>query len=288
MTETTIVSDSHAHSGRLTRTRLATRAAMAIERLWPLLLPVLLVVSHVRQPVLARPVPADARTARVAAVGAGFAIGALAALYPLRFFRLPTPVEIDRRIERANRLEHNPVSVQSDRPSGRHGDLRRCAVARAPEAYGRAARRCFRRPAAHARSGARPLGAARRGRAALRRRLRLFVSARLGGSIADAFRPQSAIDAIPPRIDAWVTPPAYTGKAPIFLTSDANQASAGLHRAGRQRRRAARHRRLRRGDAELQRCIRQCPRDRRRARPPIRPTPPRPARSPRPGSSPAS
>ena len=47
----------------------------------------------------------------------------------------------------------------------------------------------------------------------------------LGGSVADAFRPQSAIDAIPPRIDAWVTPPAYTGKAPIFLTSDANQAT---------------------------------------------------------------
>ena len=39
------------------------------------------------------------------------------------------------------------------------------------------------------------------------------------------FAPQSAIDAIPPRIDAWVTPPAYTGKAPIFLTSDANQAA---------------------------------------------------------------
>ena len=47
----------------------------------------------------------------------------------------------------------------------------------------------------------------------------------LGGSVADAFRPQSAIDAIPPRIDAWVTPPAYTGKAPIFLTSEANQAA---------------------------------------------------------------
>ena len=28
---------------------------------------------------------------------------------------------------------------------------------------------------------------------------------------------------MPPRIDAWVTPPAYTGKPPIFLTADANQ-----------------------------------------------------------------
>ena len=48
----------------------------------------------------------------------------------------------------------------------------------------------------------------------------------LGGKVADAFRPQAALDAIPPRIDAWVTPPAYTGKAPIFLTSDANQGAA--------------------------------------------------------------
>ena len=47
----------------------------------------------------------------------------------------------------------------------------------------------------------------------------------LGGSVTDAFRPQSAIDAIPPRIDAWVTPPPYTGKPPVFLTSDANQAT---------------------------------------------------------------
>ena len=45
MTETTIVNDSHAHSGRLARTRFATRAAMTVERLWPLLLPVLLVVT---------------------------------------------------------------------------------------------------------------------------------------------------------------------------------------------------------------------------------------------------
>ena len=27
---------------------------------------------------------------------------------------------------------------------------------------------------------------------------------------------------MPPRIDAWVTPPRYTGRAPLFLTSAAN------------------------------------------------------------------
>ncbi|TJV12905.1 MAG: DUF4175 domain-containing protein, partial [Mesorhizobium sp.] len=48
-----------------------------------------------------------------------FAIAALVALYPLRFFRVPSNAEIDRRIEAANLLLHSPVLVQTDRPSGR-------------------------------------------------------------------------------------------------------------------------------------------------------------------------
>ena len=41
----------------------------------------------------------------------------------------------------------------------------------------------------------------------------------LGGRLADGFRSHSWLETVPPRIDAWVTPPAYTGKAPVFLTS---------------------------------------------------------------------
>ena len=97
MTETTIVSNSHAHFGRLARTRLATRAAMFVERLWPLLLPVLLVAAmflSLSWLGLFRLLPDLLRLA----IGAGFAIGALAALYPLRLFRRPTAIEIDRRL----------------------------------------------------------------------------------------------------------------------------------------------------------------------------------------------
>ena len=43
MTETTSV--DHAHSGRLSRTRLSVRTAITIERLWPLLLPFLVIVA---------------------------------------------------------------------------------------------------------------------------------------------------------------------------------------------------------------------------------------------------
>jgi uncharacterized protein (TIGR02302 family) len=45
----------------------------------------------------------------------------------------------------------------------------------------------------------------------------------MGGRVSDAFQPGAGILTLPPRIDAWVTPPGYTGKAPIFLTSDAHR-----------------------------------------------------------------
>ena len=223
MTETTIVSDSHAHFGRLARTRLATRAAMFVERLWPLLLPVLLVAAmflSLSWLGLFRLLPDLLRLV----IGAGFAIGALAALYPLRLFRRPTAVEIDRRIERANRLEHNPVSVQSDRPGGRHSVF-------ADALWREHQKRMAEQLAAvsgdlpHTRVPERDPWALRAAVALLFVVAFAFSYGPLGGSVTDAFRPQSAIDAIPPRIDAWVTPPAYTGKAPIFLTSEANKAT---------------------------------------------------------------
>jgi uncharacterized protein (TIGR02302 family) len=224
MTETTIVSDSHAHSGRLARTRLATRIAIAVERFWPLVLPLVLVAAlflSLSWLGVFRLLPDVVRQV----AGVAFCLAALAAFYPLRFFRRPTIAEIDRRIEAANRLEHNPVSVQSDRPGGRHGAF-------ADALWREHQRRMAERLAAV--SGDLPrTSVPERDPWALRAAVALlfvvafaFSFSPLGGRFTDAFRPQSAIDAVPPRIDAWVTPPAYTGKAPIFLTSDANTGTA--------------------------------------------------------------
>ena len=44
-----------------------------------------------------------------------------------------------------------------------------------------------------------------------------------GGSLEDAFQAVAFTETVPARIDAWVTPPAYTGKAPIFLTAEGNE-----------------------------------------------------------------
>lgn len=102
---------------RLLFSRAMTRAAMIAECFWPLVLPLLLIVGLFVSlswfGVFAL-MPDGLRTALVAIFG----LGALAALWPLRSFRPPSAEEIDRRLESANRLAHNPLRTLADRPSG--------------------------------------------------------------------------------------------------------------------------------------------------------------------------
>ncbi|TGV50656.1 DUF4175 family protein, partial [bacterium M00.F.Ca.ET.141.01.1.1] len=107
MTERPTSSGERSLAARLALSRLATRASMVSERGWPLVLPLLVLVSlflsfswfglFLRLP--------DAPRIRLLIL---FALAAIAALYPLRFFRMPTAAEVDRRIEAANALLHSP------------------------------------------------------------------------------------------------------------------------------------------------------------------------------------
>src|SRR5690606_38583383 len=97
---------------RLGRTRAVVRGAIVIERLWPLVLPLLVVVSlflSLSWLGVFRLMPDWSRMVLVGVM----ALAGIAALYPLRFYRSPKSAEIDRRIERANRLEHAPVLTQT-------------------------------------------------------------------------------------------------------------------------------------------------------------------------------
>ncbi|MBZ9678331.1 TIGR02302 family protein [Mesorhizobium sp. ES1-1] len=223
MTERPTFKSDHGLAGRLAFSRFATRVSMLVERGWPLLLPLVIVASlflSVSWLGLFSRLPDIARIAAVVA----FTIAALASLYPLRFFRMPGAAEVDRRIEAANDLLHSPVLVQTDRPSGRESS------------FSQALWREHQKRMAGKLDG---LGVdlprtrvperdpwALRTVAAL-----LFVTAfaysfgPAGGRLSDGFNAHGAHDAVPPRIDAWVTPPAYTGKPPIFLTANANQAT---------------------------------------------------------------
>jgi uncharacterized protein (TIGR02302 family) len=201
---------------RLTRTRLMTRVVMAVERAWPLVLPLLLVVGLFLSLAwfgLFRIAPDWLRIGLTALFG----LGVLAALFPLRFFRMPGDAEIDRRIELANGLMHTPVLAQTDRPGGNADDFS-AALWREHQ------RRMAEKLAGVSAHAPRP-NIPERDPWAIRAAVALvfvvalaFSSSPYGGSVADAFRAAAARETVPPRIDAWVTPPAYTGRAPIFLT----------------------------------------------------------------------
>ncbi len=194
---------------------MLTRAAMIVERGWPLLVPALILAalfSSLAWLGLFARMPDALRLALVAA----FALAALASLYPLRFFRLPKPAEIDRRIEAANALPHSPVQVQTESLSGRETDFSRALWREHQKRMAATLERMdagLPRPRMPERD---PWGL--RAAAALLVAVAFaFSFGSAGGNLGDAFRAPAPAEAVPPRVDAWVTPPPYTGKPPVFL-----------------------------------------------------------------------
>ncbi|UVK40295.1 TIGR02302 family protein [Mesorhizobium sp. AR10] len=216
-------------AGRLALSRLATRVAMMVERGWPLLLPLVIVASLFLSVSWLGLFPRLPDMARIGLVAA-FGFAGLTALYPLRFFKMPTAAEIDRRIEAANNLLHSPVLVQTDRPSGKESGfsqaLWREHQKRMADQLGNLGADL---PRAHVPE--RDPWGLRAVAALLLVTAFAFSFGPSGGRIGDGFSAHAARDAVPPRIDAWVTPPAYTGKPPVFLTApvfldaNANQAA---------------------------------------------------------------
>ncbi|MBP2550217.1 uncharacterized protein (TIGR02302 family) [Neorhizobium galegae] len=147
-----------------------------------------------------------------------FVFAFLMSILPLGRLRWPAPADGDRLLETRNNLPHQPVAVQEEEPAFD------TPFARAlwKEHQIRMARRIaaldagLPRPdiALHDRFGLRAVPAL------------LLVAAfgysfsNSGGRLSDAVAPSAPAARINPdlRIDAWLTPPAYTGRAPIFLT----------------------------------------------------------------------
>lgn len=206
---------------RLWRTRAATRMAIAAERAWPLVLPMAIVVAlflTVAWFGLFRVMPEWLRYTTLTVFGAGI----LGSIWPLTRYRRATPAEIDRRIERSNALQHAPVTTQTDRLSGDENNAFASVLwqehqRRMAEGLGRLSGDMPR-----ARVPERDPWGARALVALLLVTAFAFSIGPRGGSVFDAFRPAPGAESVPARIDAWVTPPPYTGRAPIFLTAEGN------------------------------------------------------------------
>lgn len=144
--------------------------------------------------------------------------GAFAAtLLRFRHFRLPERAEVDRRLETRSELEHQALSIQTEEPV--NADAYSLALWKAHQAKMAEKIRVIE-------SGGPSPDIARRDPYALRAVLVLglvvawtFSQSNFGGRISDVFTyadPDQGGSGI--RIDAWVTPPTYTGVAPVYLT----------------------------------------------------------------------
>lgn len=205
---------------RIDRAVMGARLVLFWELLWPRILPLLVVVGLFLLVSWFGLWPELADWAR-AALLAAFGIGALAALWPFRDLRVPTPSEGFARLEQ--------WSGQANRPAT--GILDHLATPNAsPEtrAIWEAHRNRLIGDFDRLTIGTPSPGVARRDPYALRFLLLLLLVVALastGGNfdrITAAFKavPATAAEVVAVRIDAWASPPDYTGRPAIFLTGE--------------------------------------------------------------------
>jgi len=203
---------------RLARRRSLARLIMLFEAVWPGLWPPLgvaglfLVVALLDVPRVLPPWPHA-----LLLLGFGVAVAVLL-VRGLAQIRVPGDAAADRRLEREAGLAHRPLAALTDRPVFTGAEALWLAhVARAAAQLGRL------------RIGWPHPGLAAHDRRALRGGLvvALAAAAIVAGSdaperVARAFSPGFPPRPTPPAplLQAWITPPAYTAVAPLFLKPD--------------------------------------------------------------------
>lgn len=202
----------------LRRLRLRAFLSIGFERFWPLVLPLILLAGLFASLSWFGLFGMMPRWLHIGVL-ALFGLAGLIALYlPFRF-RAPTQNDVTSRIEAINGLAHEPLAVQTGNLAT--GEQDPFAIALWREHQRRMANRLrnLQSGLPHTRVPEHdPLGI--RAVIAL-----LFVTASAyslsphSGRIADAFHIRPGDGTAVARIDAWVTPPRYTGRAPVFLTA---------------------------------------------------------------------
>jgi uncharacterized protein (TIGR02302 family) len=228
--DTTGRSDGPSHEGasafRLLRLTLGrARRALLWERMWPLLTAVAVAAGLFLAASWAGLWLALPPLGRIVGL-ALFGLILLASLLPAARLRIPDMAEALRRIDRKSGLAHRPATAFTDRRATRTGDpiadaLWRAHLERATET------------ARMLRAGWPQPRLARLDPYALRTLVLLAVVATFfmaegerRSRIAAAFDWRGVIAPKLYRVDAWVTPPAYTGRAPVLLPGIRHDAPA--------------------------------------------------------------
>jgi uncharacterized protein (TIGR02302 family) len=221
--------DVPAARARLERAILQTRLSLLWEQAWPLLQSVLIVLAlYVGLSWLGLWSLLPTWLSVIAALG--FLAAAVREALPLARLRLPGRAEALSRIERVSGLSHRPLAALDDRLFDGGGDSpetralwdvhrRRASVALASVRTDLPSPQAFRRDPFALRVLAVMLLVVGYFAAEGSHLSRLSPVAGAGPQVA----------AVPARIDAWITPPVYTGRAPVFLTG----ATAELREPGK-------------------------------------------------------
>ena len=205
---------------KFARKVLASRWALLFERLWPRLWLILglaglfLLVSLLG---LWQLLPNSVH----AGVLAAFGVAALAALVYAARVSFPSRDEGIRRIERVSGVPHRPASSYEDTITANAADPRTSAIWQAHRARLAAMLARLRVGPPHPRTDrADPIAL----RAALLVGI-VAVASLVGDAaydrIASAFRFETHAPIATARLDAWVTPPSYTGRPPVMLADGA-------------------------------------------------------------------
>jgi len=194
------------------------RSAVAWESIWPALWPLLGLIGLFLAVALSGLLSTFSGWLH-SLVLAGFALGFLAALYhAARRIALPDESAAKRRLERDSALDHRPLTALEDEMAAGAGDPAARVLWQAHQ------RRVIARLTGLRVKLPRP-GLAAFDPWALRGLVVLLVlvgfataDGRIGSRLAAALSPSfSRTVELPPSLDAWVNPPAYTGLAPIYL-----------------------------------------------------------------------
>ncbi len=192
------------------------RAALFWEAFWPAVSPLLVVVGLYCAFAWLGVFPRLPDWLRLSVVGL-FAVAALAALWPLSRLRLPRRADALTRLERDSGFDHRPLLALSDEIAGGRDDpfaraLWQAHLKRVADGISRI------------RIAAPSPRVDRRDPYAVRALVVLLVFVGLVGARHDLLTPlfdAARLPGLAPanlRIDAWVTPPSYTARAPVFLT----------------------------------------------------------------------
>lgn len=203
---------------RLAARRVLARLALLFEQIWPAIWPATGVAGlFLCAALLDLPAALPPWAHLAFLVLAGVAILALL-VRGLRRVAIPGDTLADRRLERQSGLTHRPLATLTDRPA---------ATDAVGEALWQAHQTRVARQIGQLRVGVPRPGLARRDRRALRGALVVALVAaaviagrdaptRLWSALVPNLAP-AAIAATPTELRAWITPPAYTRLAPIFL-----------------------------------------------------------------------